>query len=37
MIFYMDKRIYMPNNQNIRENILWENHESADIEHPEQY
>ena len=37
MIFYVDKRIYIQNNQNIRENILWENHESADIEHPEQY
>jgi len=35
-IVYMDRRIYIPNNQKIRERILQENHEPVDIEHPGQ-
>ena len=36
-IVYVDRKIYMPDNQKIRENILQENHKLADIKHPEQY
>ena len=32
----MDRRIYMPNNQKIKEKILQENHDPVDIEHPRQ-
>ena len=35
-IVYVDRRIYIPNNQKIRERILQENHEPVDIEHPGQ-
>ena len=33
-IVYVDGRIYVPNNQKIREKILQENHEPVDIGHP---
>ena len=35
-IIYMKGRIYIPNNQKIWEQILWENHDSANIEHSGQ-
>ena len=35
-IVYVDGRIYIPNNQKIRERILQENHEPVDIRHPGQ-
>ena len=35
-IVYVDERIYVPNNQKIRERILQENHEPVDIGHSEQ-
>jgi len=35
-IVYIDGRIYIPNNQKIRERILQENHEQVDIGHPGQ-
>ena len=35
-IVYVDGRIYVPNNQKIRERILQENHEPVDIGHPGQ-
>ena len=35
-IVYVDRRIYIPNNQKIKERILQENHEPVDIGHPEQ-
>ena len=35
-IVYVDRRIYIPNNQKIKERILQENHEPVNIEHPEQ-
>jgi len=35
-IVYVDRRIYIPNNQKIRERILQENYEPVDIEHPGQ-
>jgi len=35
-IVYMDGRIYIPNNQKIRERILQENHEQVNIGHPGQ-
>ena len=35
-IVYVDGRIYIPNNQKIRERILQENHDSVDIGHPGQ-
>ena len=34
-IIYMDGRIYVPNNRKTRETILKENHNKADIGHPE--
>ncbi len=33
-IVYVDGRIYIPNNQKIREGILQENHDPVDIGHP---
>jgi len=33
----MEGRIYVPNSKKIREDILEENHNSVDIEHPEQH
>jgi len=35
-IVYVDGRIYIPNNQKIRERILQENYELVDIGHPRQ-
>ena len=35
-IIYVDRRIYIPNNQKIKEKILQENHDPVDIRHPEQ-
>ena len=35
-IVYMDGKIYVPNNQKIKERILQENHEPVDIRHPGQ-
>jgi len=35
-LVYVDGRIYMPNNQKIKERILQENHEPVDIGHLEQ-
>ena len=34
---YMEGRIYVPNNKKLREEILKEHHDSADIGHLEQY
>ena len=36
-IFYMERRIYIPNNQKIQEQILWENYNPADVEYPEYW
>ena len=35
-IVYIEGRIYVPNNKKTREKILKENHDSVDVEHPEQ-
>ena len=35
-IVYVDRRIYVPNSQKIKEKILQENHEPVDIGHPGQ-
>jgi len=35
-IVYMEERLYVPNNKRTREKILKENHNSVDVEHPEQ-
>ena len=35
-ITYMNKQIYIPNNRKIKEQILQENHDPADIGHPGQ-
>ena len=35
-IVYVDGRIYIPNNQKIRERILQKNHDPVDIGHPGQ-
>jgi len=37
VIVYIDEKIYMPNNQKIREKILQENHKPIDIEHSGQH
>jgi len=29
----MEGRIYVPNNKKLKEKILWENHDMADVEH----
>jgi len=34
---YMEERIYIPNNKKLREEILKEHHDPADIRHPEQH
>ena len=34
-VVYMKGRVYMPNNKELREEILREHHDSADIGHPE--
>ena len=36
-VAYMEGRIYIPNNKNIKEEILKEYHDPADIGHPEQH
>jgi len=36
-VAYMDGRIYVPNNKNIKEEILREHHEPADVGHPGQH
>jgi len=36
-VVYMEGRIYIPNNKKIKEEILKENHDLVDIEHPGQY
>jgi len=36
-VVYMERRIYVPNNKKIKEEILKENHDSADVGHPGQY
>jgi len=36
-VVYMEGRIYVPNNNKIREEILKENHNSVDVGHPGQY
>jgi len=33
----MEARIYVPNNRKIKEEILKENHNSVDVEHPGQH
>jgi len=32
----MQEKVYIPNNKKIREEILKENHDLVDVEHPEQ-
>ena len=34
---YMEGRIYVPNNKKLREEILKEHHDPADIGHPRQH
>ena len=36
-VVYMEGRIYVPNNKNIREEILKKNHDSVDVEHLGQH
>ena len=36
-VAYMEGRIYVPNNKKLREEILKEHYDLADIEHPEQH
>jgi len=36
-VVYIEGRIYVPNNKKIKEEILKENHDSADVEHPGQH
>ena len=36
-VVYMEGRIYVPNNKDIKEEILKEHHDPADIRHPEQH
>ena len=36
-VVYMEGRIYVPNNKKIKEKILKENHDLADVGHPEQH
>jgi len=36
-VVYMEGRIYMPNNKNLREEILKEHHDPADIGYPGQH
>jgi len=36
-VVYMKGRIYIPNNKKIKEEILKENHDLADVGHPEQH
>jgi len=36
-VVYIEGRIYVPNNKKIKEEILKENHNSADVRYPGQY
>jgi len=36
-VVYMEGRIYVPNNKKIKEEILKENHDLADVGHPGQH
>jgi len=36
-VAYMEERIYVPNNKDIKEEILKEHHDPADVRHPEQH
>ena len=36
-VVYIERRIYVPNNKRIREEILKENHDSVDVGHPGQH
>ena len=36
-VVYIERRIYIPNNKRIREEILKENHDSVDVGHPGQH
>jgi len=36
-VVYMEGRIYVPNNKKIKEEILKENHNLVDVEHPGQH
>ena len=36
-VAYMEGRIYIPNNKNIKEEILREHHDPADVGHPGQH
>ena len=36
-VVYMEGRIYVPNNKDLKEEILREHHDPADIRHPEQH
>ena len=35
-IIYIEEQIYIPNNRNLKEQILQENHDPVDTSHPEQ-
>jgi len=35
-IVYIEGKIYIPNNQKLKEQLLWENHDEVDIGHPRQ-
>ena len=35
-IVYIEGKIYISNNQKLKEWILWENHNNTDIDYPEQ-
>ena len=36
-VAYMEGKIYVPNNKDIKEEILKEHHDPADVGHPEQH
>ena len=36
-VVYMEERIYIPSNKKIKEEILKENHDLVDMEHPGQH
>jgi len=36
-VVYMEEKVYVLNNRKIKEEILKENHESVDVEHPGQH
>jgi len=35
-IVYVEEKIYIPNNWKLKEQLLWKNHDEADIGHPGQ-